>query len=235
MKKRHTYTRRDKGVRWLLRLALLVLLLNLTGIYRIHPDQTMKAPLQKEGLAPMEVIHREWAQKEPVEDWLLLVGENEDAVALTAAQFHPLTGWYECGPVHEILFEDRETYARSWTVRDRDEGEKEWVCIFGFVPTGEEPPTFKIGMCDYRAPFGQGEFADPADYVVYGEHYFDAENEPFTVTPVPTIPVKGGMCYVTHINVVHKTLDIEQWDCVVLCDVTGEWEKCRHWTSTSMG
>ena len=239
MKKQHTYTRKDKGVRWLLRLALLLVLLNLTGIYHIHPDQTLKAPLQKAALAPVEVIHREWAGMAPepavsiLEDSLLLVGQNRDAVTLMAAEFHPLAGWYDSGPVSEILFEDPTTWNRSWTVRDSDYPEKEWVCLFGFVPTGEEPPTFKVGMYDYRVPFGEGEFENAGDYVVYGGYHFDPANEPQTVTPTPTIPVKGGMCYLVQLNVVHKTLDIEQWDCVVLCDESGEWEKTTHWWSSS--
>jgi len=235
MKKQHTYTRKDKGIRWTLRLALLVVLLNVTGIYHIHPDQTVTAPLQKAGIAPVEIIHREWARKEPVKDWLLMVGENEDALALMATKFHPLTGWYECGPVSEIIFEDRETYARSWIVHNRDESEKEWVVLFGFVPHGEQPPTFKVGMYDYRAPFGEGVFDNPEDYVVYGEYHFDADNEPATITPTPTIPVRGGMCYLVNINIVHKTLDTDEWYPIVLCDVTGEWDQPTHWWSTSLG
>lgn len=232
MKKKRTYSRKQKALRWMLMLVGMIVLLNVTGIYHILPEQTNKASLQKEGLASTEVIHREWARHEPIEDWLLMVSQNRDAVVLTAAEFHPLTGWYDRSPVHEILFDDPETYARSWIVHKRDV-EKEAVVLFGFVPSGEEPPTFKIGMYDYRVPFGEGEREDLSEYTVLGDYYFDSE--PITITPTPTIPVKGGKCYLEQVSLVHKTMDIDQWDSVVLCDVTGEWEKCKYWTSTSTG
>ena len=228
MKQKRTYSRRQKALRWLLRLVALVLLLNITGIYYLSPDQTIPSNLQESGLLPTEVVHREWANRKELDDWLLMVSENEQAIVLTAASFHPLTGWYDRSGTNAIVRADPESYDRSWTAHKRD-SDTEWVCLFGFVPHGEQPPTFKAGVYDYRAPFD--EEIDTSGYTLVGETYFDGE--PITITPTPTIPVKGGMCYLTQLSVTYKTVDQNRYDVAVLCDRTGQWEKCKYWTSTS--
>ena len=88
MKKKRTYSRKQNALRWLLRLVALILVLNVTGIYKLHPDQTIPARLQESGLFPTEVVHREWANRKELDDWLLMVSENEQAIVLTAASFH---------------------------------------------------------------------------------------------------------------------------------------------------
>ena len=50
MKQKHTYSRKQKAIRWLLRLVALILLLNVTGIYYLSPDQTISSNLQESGL-----------------------------------------------------------------------------------------------------------------------------------------------------------------------------------------
>ena len=232
MKQKRTYSRKQKGLRWLGRLVLLVLLLNVTGIYPLNPDKTMTASLQQSGIAPVEVIHREKAQYRPVENWLFLVGENREALTLCAAQFDPLMGWYNRSGVHAIPLSNPEFHEKSWIIHDKNH-DRAAVILFGFVPTGEKPPTFKIGTHDYRAPFGEGFYEDLSEYVVVGETYFDGE--PYTVTPTPTIPVRGGMCYLKQVSLTHKTLDQDHWDTIVLCDRTGQWEKCKYWTSSWLG
>jgi hypothetical protein len=153
---------------------------------------------------------------------------DEQAIVLTAASFHPLTGWYDRSGTHTIVRGNPDSYDRSWTAHKRD-SDTEWVCLFGFVPHGEQPPTFKAGVYDYRAPFD--EEIDTSGYTLVGETYFDGE--PITITPTPTIPVKGGMCYLTQLSVTYKTVDQNRYDVAVLCDRTGQWEKCKFWTSTS--
>ena len=230
MKKKRTYSRKQNALRWLLRLVALILVLNVTGLYKIHPDQTIPARLQESGLSPTEVVHREWANHKNVDDWLLMVSENEQVICLSAATFHPLTGWYNRSGVHAIVRDNPETYDRNWNVHKRDT-DTEWVCLFGFVPTGEEAPTFKAGVYNYRAPYD--EEIDTSDYVLIGDTYFDGE--PITITPTPTIPVEGGMCYLTQFSVTYKTMDQNQYDVAVLCDRTGTWEQCKYWTSTGLG
>ena len=230
MKKKRTCSRRKFALRWLALLVLLVLGLILSGIYHILPDQTVAAGVQQRGLKPVDIIYRERGRYE-VEDWLLLMGQNEDAIILTAARFELQNGWNNTSAAQEILFSEPDMYDRSWIVH-KENSEREWICLFGFVPTGGQAPTFKIGMHDPLVPFDMGEYEDLSEYVQVGETFFDAE--PYTVTPVPTIPVKGGMCYLEQVNMTHKTLDTERWSPIVLCDRTGEWEETTHWMVSSV-
>lgn len=230
MRKKRTCSRRWFALRWLCLLSALVLGLTLTGIYYILPDQTIDAGVQQRGLAPVEVIYREQGRY-AVEDRLLLVGENQDAVVLMSAGFDLSNGWNSRSSVQEILFSEPDMYDRSWIV-SKEDSEQEWVCLFGFVPNGAQAPTFKIGMHDPLVPFDMGEYEDVSEYVQVGETFFN--EEPYTVTPVPTIPVRGGMCYLVQVNITHKTLDTDRWSPIVLCDRTGAWEETTHWMVSSV-
>lgn len=207
MKKKRTYDRRRNAVRWGARLAVVVLFLSVTGVYDILPSRSVRKMMQREGLSDVEIIHSEWGSYDPMKGHLLQIGENEEVLTLTAATFHPLIGWYATGTAKVLNPEDPEQRYGTWDATRRDERE-EWVSLFGFVPDGETAPTFRLGVCDWyvQANGGWG----------YTDDYFE-------VTPVPTIPVKGGKCYLEQYG-----FDLEGYgedlDAVVtVCDENGNW------------
>ena len=233
MRKKRRPSRKRFALRWLFVLIAVVLGLTLSGIYRVLPSQTLPAILQEEGLTETKIIHWEWGKFTPVKEELLLVSQNEKAIVLSSAHFNPTVGWNDSSKAYVFMRGEEEDHHFSWTARNQSEREKQWVCLFGFVPDGGTAPTYKIGVADWNwPPDGNAYYEREEDYIILGDEYF--LEEPVTVTPTPTIPVRGGMLYLVQYAVDMSKFDYEDCDAAVLMERGGEWDAPPKWNSSYM-
>lgn len=180
--KRPSLSRRAKAVRRLTALILLTLVLGaamiLSGAYLLKPEDTLHAAAYELGVEELTLLHKQQIHGWPEGDMTLLVGRTGNYVVLVEASFSVLTGWQ--GGAANVLDiskpRERDCAYAEGSIREL-EG---WALLFGFVPEGEEPPTFRLGFKDYR-----------------GEDFQELKGvaTPVYVTPTPTIPVEGGMLY----------------------------------------
>ena len=181
MKKKKVLTRRRRALGWLGRLVVLILACQLIGLNFLFPARTISGICQTNGMEETEVFYSAWGQYSPMKTKRVYLSRNDDVILLSAAQFHPMMGWYSVGPGLILDPDDPECRDGTWFVRKK-EGDA-WICLAGFVPEGERPPTFSIGH--YQA---SEEWVDDIGYQKFA-------NEPVNVTPEPNIPVEGGSCY----------------------------------------
>ena len=181
MKKKRTYTRRQRAIRWLGALLAALMLGHCTGTYHVLPSHTIAPIRQEQMLGDMDIIHSEWGADSPMLIKRLYLSKNERFLLLSAAAFHPMLGWYYFGPGIVIDYDDPKSYHATWTAT---KDEQVWVCLVGCVPEGETAPTYSMGP----TKDGTVWFDDDLGYSAF-------EGEPLTVTPVADIPVEGGMCY----------------------------------------
>jgi len=233
MRKKRRPSRKRFALRWLIVLIAVVLGLTLSGIYTVLPSQTLTPILQEAGLTETKIIHREWGKFTPVDGELLLVSRNEKAIVLSSARFSLSTGWNASSSAHVFMRGEEEDHHFAWTAWNQSQRGKQWVCLFGFVPTGGEVPTYKFGVADWNWPLdGNAYYRTEEEYIILGGEYF--LEEPITVTPTPTIPVKGGMLYLEQYTVDAGKFNYENCDVRVLMERSGEWDDPPRWTTSSM-
>jgi len=212
VKQKRTYTRRQQALRWLLRLLIVLLICgSLSGVCSILPVQTVDAARRQQGLEKMEVVYSTWAAWSPMTGKRLYLSQNEDVLMLSAAAFG--LGWYNYNPLGLIIDPNAPGAHAVWRVGNR---EQIWVCIVGFVPEEEEPPTFYVGV---KATRQTGE----NDYL----------EEPMTVIPEADIPVKGGKCYLETYS--FSVEGYEDFGIVVTAEKDGEQISPCSAVSTSAG
>ena len=237
MRKKRTISRKRFALRWFVLLVVLVLGLVLSGIYRVLPTQSLPALLQEKGLTKTEVIHYERGKYSPMGEDLLMVSQNETAIVLSSTYFRPATGW-SSGSIGAVFLKGEEEENHfSWTARKNHGDSLEnsrWVCLFGFVPTGGEAPTYKFGLADWNAnsEVRKGE-RSAEEFIVLGDTYF--VEEPVTVTPKPTIPVRGGMLYLEQ-YFYEVDDDADEWNrgVEVIMERDGQWDRPPKWMSSSV-
>jgi len=181
MKKRGL-SRRAKAVRRLTALIVLSLVLGaamvLSGAYLLKPEDTLRPVAYELGVEELTLIRKQQIRGWPEGDMTLLVSRTGDYIVMHEVSFSFLTGWLAGAPHVLDVNEPRERhYVQIESFLWDLEG---WGLLFGFVPEGEEPPTFRLGFVDYR---GEGFRA------------FEGVAAPVYVTPQPTIPTEGGMIY----------------------------------------
>ncbi len=231
MKKKKTASRRRSALRRAGLLVIVLLVLLGTGEIKVHPAQTLPTLLQHAGLDPTEIIHIQPGESDLMKGKQLLVSTNEDFVVLSEAKLS-WNGWSQGNIGTEIRFEEPDDRHFVWT-REVGGHESEWVCLFGFVPTGEKAPTYLVGVEDERgSEDGNGYYQTAEEYplVVKDRHYF--LEMPRSVTPTPTIPVKGGMCYLEQYEVSLAPYGYEVADVRVLMEIEGEWDLPVRWMHT---
>ncbi len=180
MKKQPTCTRKQRAVRWLTALFCVILFGNLSGVHLSFPSLTIQPLLQEYALEDTRIVHTQWETSAPMIGKPLYLSENADIILLSAAAYEPLLGWYTFGPGIQIDRKQPESFHGSW-IASKDE--HIWVCLVGYVPDGEIPPVYSVGLCrrsdTYLEDVGYLEFVDI----------------PMTVTLKANISVQGGMCY----------------------------------------
>jgi len=205
----------------------------MSGIYSILPSQTLTSILQEEGLTKTEIIHYEWGEFTPMNRELLIISQNEKATVLSSARFSPSSGWNPGSKAHVFMRGEEKDHHFAWTARNQSERDKQWVCLFGFVPIGEAAPAYQIGVADWNWPLdGNAYYQSEEEYVVLDDKYF--LEAPVTVTPTPTIPVRGGMLYLEQYPVDLEKFDYEECDVEVLMERGGVWDDPPRWSSSHM-
>ena len=181
MKKKPVLTRKQRAVRWSGRLILLIVLCQILGMNYLFPARTIAGICQTRGMEEGSVFYSTWGKYAPMRTKRVYLSHSGEYLLLSAAQFHPLMGWYNVGPGIALDPNDPEQRDASWFVRKKD-GDG-WICLAGFVPDGEQAPTISMGRYEQTE-----EWVDDLGFCRFAE-------EPLTVTPVPNIPVEGGSCY----------------------------------------
>lgn len=225
MSKARTYSRRGMALR---RLALLLVLLVGSaalrigiGSYCVTPEQALRRMESQNGVSDLEVIHTEKSVDTPKGDYLLQICRNGEYMAFVSMRHTADHGW----GVHifnVMEMNDPEDPRFVWECEMGDTG-KSWVCLFGFVPEGEEPPAFRVGV------FNDGrEQEDGSDRLLDAVIY----------TPVPTIPVEGGKLFLEqHIYSAPHPKEYYGFDFFgVEFDMydNGEWDMPPNWVSSNV-
>lgn len=215
MKKKRTYTRRQRAIRWLTALLIVLLVGHGTNTYHLIPSHAIDNVAQMNVLEDLEVVHSQWGKHSPMVGKRLYISQNEGQILVSATAFHPMIGWYYFGPGIVIDRGDPESYHTSWSIA---KDEKVCVCLAGFVPEGEAPPTYSLGLVDTSKPVTNGAFHVPDD--------------PITVTPVADIPVEGGSVYLE----MHSLPPREKGLYLsVLLNENGQLSEVKNRCSTSVG
>lgn len=218
MRKKRTYSRRQKALRWTVRLTLVLLILHLTNWYCFLPGRAVEKTLRGFGLSEIQTIHVDWGEFAPMRGKQLRVVRSGNVLAMCAVQFHPIMGW-SCISFPNLLdTSDPEYYLYTWDVSKRDKNQ-EWISLFGFVPEGESAPAFRVGLCDW------------SEYLKGRDGYLEGQYQ--EVTPVPTIPVEGGMLYLEQFGFSMP----EEQDIVAIATILqdGKWVLPEQRGGTSMG
>jgi len=218
MKRKRTYSRKHKALRWIIRLAVLMLVLHLTGWYCLLPGRAVEKAYLKEGLLNMETVHVEWGEYAPMRGKQLRVVANEDAAILYGVKFHPISGWIVTGIANTLDLHDPEHYLYTWDVTKRDKNQ-EWIGVFGYVPDGEAAPTFRVGLQDWNG------YQEEARDFLAGQYE--------EMTPIPTISMPGGKLYLEQFGFTMPEDDDIVAMAAVLRD--GQWEQSKYRCGTSMG
>lgn len=215
MKKKRTYTRRQRAFRWLTALLIVLLIGHCTNTFHLIPSHSIDAIAQQRVLEDMEIVHSQWGSHSPMAAKRLYISQNEHQILVSAAAFHPMLGWYYFGPGIVIRRDEPESHHATWTA---SKDEKLWVCVAGFVPEGETPPTYSIGLVDADSPVT--------------ENYVRVPKDPTTVTPVAHIPVKGGSVYLETYSLSPRE---KSQRVSILLNKDGQLSDVQNWCSTSVG
>lgn len=182
MSKMRTYSRRKRA---LILLALLVVILPLsaavmvgTGVYCLPPEQALHKIEYSSGVENLEIIHVEDAVDNPKGNLKLQICRSGDYFVFTDMRWSLRRGW---SISHYAIIEAYDPEERDfvWACNTKEDTEA-WLCLFGFVPDGEQPPTFRAGIFNENV-----QQQDGADRVL----------DPVTYDPVATIPVEGGKLF----------------------------------------
>lgn len=224
MSKTRTYSRRGKALR---RLALLLALLVGSAVLRIGigsycvtPEQAMRRMESQNGVSGLTVIHTEESVGNPEGEKQIYICENENYITFNLMEFSYLSGWRERAIQ---LLEPKDPGQRHliYLCNEVDTGES-WFCLMGFIPEGENPPTFRVGV--YNEDAREEDRSDRLMNTV-------------TYTPTPTIRVEGGaLFFEQHTYSAPKAATPEeQEEIYVSFDgfYNGVWERPHLWCVTN--
>ena len=182
MSKTRTYSRQGRALR---RLALLLVLLVASaalrigiGSYCVTPEQALRRMETQNGVSDMAVIHTEKSVGNPAGKRLIQICQREEYIAFNMMEF-----WYQSGwgsrDFHVMDLNDPEEHSFLYMCEEMGMGQA-WFCLLGFVPEGEQAPTFRVGVYneDARKEDGSDQLLNTVTY-----------------TPTPTIRVEGGMLF----------------------------------------
>jgi len=179
--KRRVLSRKQVALKWLTRLIVLAVVCGGLGWYHFTPSYILSRHLQSNTIADGSLIHSEWGQYAPMKDKLICLSRGQEGILVSAVDFHLQTGWRFFGTGFLLEPGDPEKKDGAWIVTKKNHAA--WICLAGFVPYGEDTPTFSIGHRKQSAVW-----VDDIGYQCFAQ-------EPVTVTPTANIPTSGGMCY----------------------------------------
>ena len=225
MRKKRTYSRKGKALRSLALLLVLFAcsagLLISIGAYCVTPEQAMRQVEYQSGLSGLKIIHTEQSKENPEGDYEILLCQGGEYIAFNMLEHSLTRGW---GSRNYQIITMNDPERRNLVYMCEDIGNREaWFCLMGFVPEGEEPPTFRIGIYN---PDNQAE--DGSDRLV----------DTVTYTPTPTIRVEGGMIFLEqHTYSAPETAEpTEEWGIDISHDILydGVWTQKYNWSETNI-
>lgn len=176
-RKKRTYTRRQRALRWLGRTAAFVAVCILLDVIHVLPSQAIAPVRQKHGLGEMELVTDSLGQYAPMKFKRIYLLEDGERLLLAASSCYFPQGWTAYGPGIVMEKDDPEGACGVWTV-ERDE--TVWVCLAGFVPDGGEAPEFTMGPSKW-------ERDETGAYIYTGDT--------LTRRPEAVLSAQGGKCY----------------------------------------
>lgn len=225
MSKARTYSRRGMALR---RLALLLVLLVGSaalrigiGSYCVTPEQALRRMQAQSAMPKLEVIYTQECEGHPKGDLLIQICRGGEYLLFNTMEFTSYSGWSERD---WMVLEPGNPEERHYINMSQKRGSNEaWFFLFGFVPDGEEPPTFRVGVWNENA-----ELKDGADSLL----------DTILYTPVPTIPVEGGSIFLEqHIYTMPRAEEDYQQEWVDIgVDVCydGVWQAPHNWTDSNV-
>lgn len=99
MRKKRTLNRKRRTARYLLTLAVVVVLSSLTGFYTFTPGRAARDKADEEGIENARVVGRVWGEEELIPGWgrLLYLVEGERAMLLCPVNFSLFGGGWNGG------------------------------------------------------------------------------------------------------------------------------------------
>ena len=220
-----TYSRRGRALRSLaLFVVLLIGCMALRigiGSYCVTPEQAMRRTQYQSGMPNLEVIYTQETRDNPEGDLLIQIYRAGDYLLYTTVEFTGYSGWSnrDWAVLEPGNPEERHYLSMS---QERDSNEA-WFCLFGFVPEGEEPPTYRVGVRN-----GNAELEDGSDNLLDTMFY----------TPTVTIPVEGGALFLEqHSYTMPRAAEDYQQEWVDIgFDVCydGVWQDPHNWTDSNI-
>ena len=135
MKKSRTYSRRQQALFAVALLAAAVALSQMLGLIALLPGQVVRENELSNGLPAMEIFYSADGGEAPMRGKRLYLSRSGDTLLYSVAQFTPLGGWYPM--FNGTVLDLREGGCAAYHCVSR--GETGWLCLFGFVPEGEDP------------------------------------------------------------------------------------------------
>ena len=225
MKKMRTYSRRGRALRSLaLFVVLLIGCMALRigiGSYCVTPEQAMRRMEYQNGLSGLNIIHTEQSEENPEGEYEILLCHGGEYLAFNMVEHSLASGW---GSRNFQTLDMNDPERRNLVYMCEDIGNREaWFCLVGFVPEGEEAPTFRVGIYN---PDNQKE--DGSDRL----------SDTVTYTPTPTIRVDGGMIFLEqHTYSAPETAEpTEEWGIDISHDILydGVWTQKYNWSETNI-
>ena len=225
MRKKRTYSRRGKALRSLALLLVLVacstgLLIGI-GVYCVTPEQAMRRMEYQNGLSGLNIIHTEQSKGNPEGEHEILLCMGGEYLVFNTVEHSLTRGW---GSRNYQTMDMSDPERRNLVYMCEDIGNREaWFCLVGFVPEGEEAPTFRVGIYN-----PDNEEEDGSDRL----------SDTVTYTPTPTIRVEGGMIFLEqHTYAVPETVEpTEEWEIDISHDrlYDGKWTQKYNWSETNV-
>ena len=225
MRKKRTYSRRGKALCSLALLAVLFAcsagLLIAIGAYCVTPEQAMRRVEYQMGLSGLKIIHTEQSNENPEGDHEILLCHGGEYIVFNMLEHSLTRGW---GSRNFQALDMNDPERRNLVYMCEDIGNREaWFCLVGFVPEGEEAPTFRVGIYN-----PDNEEEDGSDRL----------SDTVTYTPTPTIRVEGGMIFLEqHTYAVPETVEpTEEWEIDISHDrlYDGKWTQKYNWSETNV-
>ena len=191
------------------------------GSYCVTPEQALHRIQYQSGMPELKIIYTQETRDNPEGDLLIQICRAGDYLLYTTVEFTGYSGWSSRG--WSMLEPGNPEERHFLDMCQEMDSDRAWFCLFGFVPEGEVPPTFRVGVRNENA-----QLEDGSDNLLDAMFY----------TPVPTIPVEGGTLFLEqHIYTMSRAEEDYQQDWVdVGFDVCydGLWQDPHAWSDSNI-
>lgn len=188
MRKKRTYTRRGRALCLAFWLTVLLLASGALGIVNLLPEQAMHRLWQTQGVSNAQIIHGTWRIGTRNDLERIFLSQKEHSIMINVVRWGFIGGWYPTSTSIVMPKDDPEKRHGSWISSEKD-GYR--ICVVGFVPAGEKPPTVLVRFTDWSK--------DENGALQY-------LGEPVRFTPVADISSNGGRCFFEEMHI-----DAEQY------------------------